>query len=389
MLTMWLTVLTMQSTPALEMPKLSFQQGRGLVVESADGNFQLATHLRAQMLYSFGQINADTNEVEQQFQIRRARVAFTGHMLSKDITFKVELAISNRDMGSDAAVLNTPLLDWYFQLNHFRDFNLRLGVWKTSFNRERFLSSAQLQFVDRSIVNAEFNLDRNAGIELRSNDLGGLNRYRYMIGVQPGLGRRTVAKAFDTMLYNARFEYAPMGLFDDVVEGDLARHATPKLSLGIAYAFEHHAPNNRGTLGSKPSDGGSSNMHFAAFDAVFKFRGLSVMQEVLGRHGTRVDVPEGVPASLLNNAVRNGIGTMTQVGYLLPTLNIEPAFRYSYIKSLGSGSEIKDNHEIGGALSYYLWGHSIKWQADYIFAWNDGDMSAGKHVGRMQLQGAF
>jgi hypothetical protein len=87
--------------------------------------------------------------------------------------------------------------------------------------------------------------------------------------------------------------------------------------------------------------------------------------------------------------VRNGIGTMTQIGYLLPTLNIEPAVRYSFIKSLGSSSDLVDNHEIGGALSYYLWGHSIKWQADYIFAWNDGDTANGKHVGRMQVQGAF
>jgi hypothetical protein len=43
-------------------------------------------------------------------------------------------------------------------------FNLRAGQWKAEFNRERVDSSGKQQFVDRSIANYWFTVDRQNGV---------------------------------------------------------------------------------------------------------------------------------------------------------------------------------------------------------------------------------
>ena len=50
--------------------------------------------------------------------------------------------------------------------NHINEnWSLWFGQTKLPGNRERVYSSQELQFVDRSLVNARFNLDRDVGVQ--------------------------------------------------------------------------------------------------------------------------------------------------------------------------------------------------------------------------------
>ena len=82
--------------------KMQFKPGKGLVFTSTDGEFSLTTRLRAQMRYTLEQ---EAGELSHGFQLRRARLMFSGHVFGKDNAFKFELAVSPKDIGLKGGVL--------------------------------------------------------------------------------------------------------------------------------------------------------------------------------------------------------------------------------------------------------------------------------------------
>lgn len=386
----------------------AYKPGDGLHLESADGDFALTTRLRAQIRQQLMAARGDEGaELSQVFELRRARLQFKGHTFGKHNKYKVELAFSPRDLGvKDGVPHNTPLLSWYVELDHLRDLTLRAGQYKVPFSRQRVISSGDLQLVDRSLANDEFNHDRDIGLDLRSKDLGGLGgTLRYYAGVYMGEGRDFGGKnatADFKLHYVGRIEILPMGGFDDYAEADLERSPDPKLSLGAAYAFHHEAQHLRGVLGDMPEDGGTTNYHSVTADYLFKLRGFSTSGEFHWRRGRRLPgeatpADESAVAPLPMVAPRNGFGWFVQAGYVFPGTSIEVAARYSGIRGLGEAdpgnladtrgyTSMTRSDSVGGGISYYFAGHPWKLQADYFNTWTDGDMSRGSNTFRLQLQ---
>ncbi|MCA9693945.1 MAG: hypothetical protein KC636_30435, partial [Myxococcales bacterium] len=262
-----------------------FKLGTGLVIESADGRYSLATRLRAQLLYTMEREHEEAPA--HGLQLRRARLQFKGNVFHKDFKFKTELALSPRDTGFDGAPHQTPILDWYFDLTFLRDLSVRVGQYKVPYSRQRVISSGDLQLVDRTLANGEFNLDRDIGLDLRSMDFLGMGRMRYYAGVYLGEGRDQFNLSTFELFYLARVEVLPLGLFEDYEEADFERSLKPRLSLGAAYAFVDGAARNRGILGATPSDGGTTDYHNVTVDAVFMVAGFSLFTEFYYRKGQR------------------------------------------------------------------------------------------------------
>ncbi|MDD9964656.1 MAG: porin, partial [Myxococcales bacterium] len=359
-----------------------FRLGKGLAFESGDGDFAMVPRLRAQFMYT---VDApDTGSAIQSFQIRRARLQFTGHFWGKHNKYKTELAVSPRDVSQSLQGPGTSiLLDWYLDFTHLRDASLRVGQYKVPFNRQRVISSGDLQFVDRSIVNARFNVDRDLGIDIRSKDLFGLGLLRYYAGIYVGEGRNTFRSADFGMMYLARLEILPLGDFKDYKEVDLSRNPSPKLSLGLGAGYLDRAKRNRGILGSVPADGGTTDVSLFNADLVFMYAGLSVFTEMIMRGGSRnpgdataLD-DAGEEVAVETEPAKDGFGLMTQVGYLLPGTNFEIAVRAGAIEPLGNASALAPETELGGALSYYFAHHPLKLQLDYFrLTEGEGDAEA-------------
>ena len=114
--------------------------------------------------------NAGINGQYSNFMIRRARLKFGGFILTKKLKYKFELGQSSRDVGTFAInpeTKNAPgfVFDAVLKWNFYKGFELWVGQTKLPGNRERVISSANLQMVDRSLLNSKFNIDRDMGFQ--------------------------------------------------------------------------------------------------------------------------------------------------------------------------------------------------------------------------------
>ena len=370
--------------------KMQFKPGKGLAFTSTDGEFSLTTRLRAQMRYTLEQ---EAGELSHGFQLRRARLMFSGHVFGKDNAFKFELAVSPKDIGlkSNGTISKSPLLDWYFNFGQLRDLNVRMGQYKVPYNRQRVVSSGNLQMVDRSLANGEFNLDRDVGVDIRSKDVGGLGFLRYYAGVYMGEGHSSYSNGDFGMMYLARVEALPLGMYTDFSEAAFTRSSDAKLSLGVAFAYLDEGKKNKGIIGSIPSDGGTTDTINFTTDVSFRVSGLSVETAFFWREGTR---NPGTGLDDLGNVLavepaRNGMGYYGQVGYLLPRKPVELTARFGQLMSSGDDSGLSDQSEAGLGLNYYFAQHPLKLQADYFRFWGEDGFGDGSDQVRVQMQLAY
>ncbi|MCA9533902.1 MAG: hypothetical protein KC593_09490 [Myxococcales bacterium] len=376
--------------------RVRFTPGSGLDLRSDDGAFRLQTRVRGQFLYA---LNDESGSLQHQLTARRVRIAFSGNFFGEANRFKLELAISPSDDGirdniASSSPRNTPLLDLYFEFRQIRDFNVRVGQYKLPSNRQRVISSGDMQMVDRAIMNNEFTLDRDLAIDARSGDFLGLGLLRYAAGVSIGRGRDSTGFEDFDFHYFARVEVLPFGMFEDYEESDFERTRAPRLSIGAMYSFQHNAIGLNRQTSNLPADGGTTNYHLFIADAIFKYAGFSAQWELALRTGERnpggaVD-DMGVPLPVTDP--RNGLGTMLQAGYLLPGRRIEFSGRYGAIRHLGIGgaSSIADASELGVGFSYYVAQHPFKIQLDYFRLWDGpGSLDSGANQFRIQLQGSI
>ncbi len=258
--------------------------------------------------------------------------------------------------------------------------------------------------VDRSIVNAEFTLDRDIGIDLRSRDFLGKNKMRYVFGISSGNGLNNPQFTDFSMVYLARIEYLPLGIFRDYSEVDFAR-TKPRLSIGAVYSFFQGATRVRGMIGEDFADGGTANYHFAYVDAIFKARGFSAITELAFREGYRKNIgdntdPPGCDplidpacAPVDPTAPRNGIGWTLQAGYLVPRTRFELAGRVGLIKAISTRrpTSLTDRYGTTFSVSWYFARHPFKIQADVSQIWNADQERYldGATTFRLQLQASL
>ena len=359
------------------------------MIESTDRRFSVGLSFRFQLLYTMLHEDPARGITDQSLQIRRARLVLAGTAFGEHNKYKLEIAVSPTDDNlTDQIVHTTPLLEAYTEFDYLRDLTVRAGQTKVPFDRMRVVSDMARQLVDYSGATNEFSLDRDTGVELRSNDLFGLHRLRYQAGIFSGKGRNNALATDMGLLYVARVDVLPFGLFDDYVEADFQRLG-PRLSVGASFVHISDAPRDRGTVGKFPSDGGTTTMNLVAVDGMFKLYGFSLMPGFYYRHGNRNpgDATDASGKPVPVSPSRDGIGYLFQAGYLLPRTSLEIVARYANV--VGSNSPghdaLEDESELGGGLNYYFARHHLKLQADYFRIYSN-DLSQGYDQVRAQLQ---
>lgn len=365
-------------------------QGRGVRFHTDDGRFGLELHLRGQVRYELA-YNLPAATALHAVQLRRARIKFSGNAFGKDNRFTVQLAVSPQDEGlRDGVVTLPPLRDWYFDFTHLRDLSLRLGQYKVAFNRERVTSSSNLAFVQRSGVNEEFNLDRDMGLDLRSEDLFGLGLLRYRLGVTMGEGHSRFELSDLGVMPLLRLEIYPFGFFDDEHMNDFDRRPLPALAIGLAYAFLQRGKYLRGTRGERYPDLGFADHHYGCAEILLKWGGWSLFGAWLFRQGeyTAGSLRDGQGQPILV-LPRTGHGFVGHLAFLIPRLPLEFGLRYGGIWPFEAArSSLQESHEFTGVLSYYFFRHSLKLQAEYAYL-APAALSQGEHQFRLQVQSAL
>jgi phosphate-selective porin OprO/OprP len=363
--------------------RLAGRYGDGQGIEAEDGEHGLRLRVRAQVRSTVVAAGDEGLSPSADFQVRRMRVSLEGHAFGPLVTWRVQLAFAALDVDPVAPV---PLRDAFLTLAPSRDLSLRVGQMKLPFGRQRVVSSGSLQLVERSIVTGELNLDRDVGVMLFSDDLGGLGgRLGYHLGVFGGDGRNRVATG-SGLLYAARVVYRPLGgerMKRDLDEVDFERGGA-RLELGLSGAFNQRTDRARSTTGEVFATGPWADYAHLGADLTLKAHGLSVTGELLARDAVedRRTVERG--GTTVTDVARSGYGAFVQAGYLFCS-RVELAGRVGGLRPLGAADVgIASTREAGGGVSYYVHEHALKVQADAFYLWEPG--GEGRVLARVQLQ---
>ena len=358
--------------------------GKGFINAVAqDSSWSLKLGVRIQSLFVADWNVNDTagfGATSSNAMVRRARLKFSGFAYSPKLQYKIELGLSNKDLGKvDSRTNFAPrmILDAVVKWNFYNNFTLWAGQTKLPGNRERVVSSANLQFVDRSLLNKNFNLDRDIGLQLRHKfTIGSQFIVREIISASIGEGRNLVQDNLGGYKYTGRIELLPFGKFaskGDYVNAAVKREEKPKLALGFTYDYHDRAVKDKASQGKYLSydtnNDGSIDGYFqptvSTFfaDMMFKYKGVSVMAEYALRSADK-DTLQIVndDLSVTTGKVQVGSGINIQLGYMFEN-NWEVAGRYTQI--VPGGLLNKNQYEqYTFGISKYIVGHKLKVQTD-------------------------
>ena len=327
------------------------------------------------------EVNSSKVDFAQNFSLRRARLKFSGFAYSPKFKYKVELGLSNRDVsGASEFNRNTPriILDAVVMWNFFQNFELWAGQTKLPGNVERVVSSANLQLINRSLLNSNFNIDRDVGLQLRHHTtLFGDFMIREKIAVSQGEGRNITEGNEGGLQYTGRLEFLPFGKFaskGDYSQGDLKREKAPKLMVGLTYDYNKDAVKTRSNMGSYMflNDGSLYQTDITTFfaDAMFKYKGFAFMGEYAIRDADAA-VAKNTDGTQTGDIVRVGNAVNMQLSYLLKN-NVEITGRYTTLEFEDITSrDPQDQYTLG--VSKYVVGHKLKVQADVSYSTKNGD----------------
>jgi hypothetical protein len=181
---------------------------------------------------------------------------------------------------------NARMLGLRFTLTRYDAVQFRVGQWKPEYNRERRDSSGEQQFVDRSIVNRAFTLDRQNGAML-SGHLWKNRRgeSRYFAALLNGEGAGSFEEGGGRPMTMVRWQWNFFGRDLPFSQSDVRRRQASAASVAVA------AVNNRSRYTRFSQEGGGELDGFPSdvperydagqsmVEAAYHYRGFSFQSE--------------------------------------------------------------------------------------------------------------
>ena len=353
----------------------NIEVGKGITFMPNDKWYKLTMRIRMQNMVGLS-FNDRFSLEQTEAQVKRLRLRFDGYIYSPKLTYSIQLGFTpydakplpneNMNIVRDAMVYYIPNSTW----------NIGFGQTKIKANRARINSSSALQFVDRSIVNSEFNIDRDFGI------FGEYNRTLFsdfnMVArgsVTSGDGRNFQSSAKSGFAYTGRLELFPIGRFKaygDVFEGDYERESKPKFLVAGAYSFNDRAKRLRGESGNIIYGDQTRDITSWYFDFIFKYSGFAFYTDVMGRVCDNPIIYNS--ENEYEQYIYTGTGINVQTSYLFPSKweialrnstmfpddKVQPYVKYDHFNQSTIG------------VTRYIIGHSLKVQADASYNYKKG-----------------
>jgi phosphate-selective porin OprO and OprP len=261
-----------------------FNDTNGIQIESKDTLFSLNLRFRIQNRFEYTSQDGDAfNAKSSNFLIRRMRVRAAGYLYNPKLNYVVQLGFSRNDLDWDATGFPHIIRDAVISYKFTPALEVGLGQTKLPGNRQRNISSGEQQFVDLSLNNATFNLDRDAGLFVTYKNAKHHVGYNFYGAITNGNGRNYF-NSDKGLAYTGKVEILPFGAFalkGDYFEGDWVREQTPKLSVAAAYSYNSNASRRGGTIGDFLSY--KSDIKTLFFDFILKYKGLAIYGEYAQR----------------------------------------------------------------------------------------------------------
>ena len=360
--------------------KNPYHHKKGFHFESQDGNFSTNLQWRAQMRFETGRRGDPTEESDisgpqsvNNFELRRVRMKIGGHGYKYvKYYFEVDLQPS-RSVSSSSSSSSGRVIDWRLDVQPYEWLGFRLGQWKINYNRERVDSSGRQTFVERSIVNREFTIDRQVGVLLKGRfNKGTAADFRYYAGIFNGEGR-SVNNNNKNMMKMARLQWNPLGRDLAWRQSDVKRHEKPTLSIAGAWAGNtgsctRWSSSGCGGLDSLAADTGNPDRYdldqYLA-EVAYKYRGFALQGEY---HWKNISDGETLEEHEMEGAYVNVSYFFNEVIPAIPE-ELELAFRYAFVDEPNSTRTIQENkrQEFTWGANYFIAGHGNKITADFSY----------------------
>jgi phosphate-selective porin OprO and OprP len=366
---------------------------KGLVIKHDPSNFEMAIRFRTQFRYTFEDYDSSNTSKSDysDFNVRRMRLRFDGTACDKRFLYKIQLSFTRGDMDFETVaypnILRDAAIGWKLTDKSIFWF----GQTKLPGNRQRVVSSGSQELVDRSLLNATFNIDRDMGVQWY-NQFGDEAPFWLKLAISNGEGRSRNNQNKD-MSYTARAEWLPLGKFKeggDYFEGDLLYEKKPKVSMGLVYNTNPGTNRTGGQTGEIISDGTDNlvtrNIQTIFADFLLKYRGFALSTEYAKRMAKNPIVPVSATE---NSAIYKGQAVSAQISYNFAN-HISPILRYTKLfpdSEILSEKNAKTQYTVG--LTKYINKHQIKVMGDLTLEQErntSSNLSRDNMMMRMQLE---
>ncbi len=382
----------------------------GFRLETRDGNWETNLKWRFQFRLTHPttgtprQVDTFKAKDKTTFEVRRVRMKIGGHGYKPWLKYYFEVDLQPTRASSDSSSkASARVIDWRVDVAKYKEFGLRVGQWKIDYNRERVDSSGRQQFVDRSIANDVFTVDRQVGVNFRGHLFEGTRAdMKYFVGVFTGEGRG-VANDDNNMMYAGRLQWNFLGRDVPLRQTDVERTKDPAAALGFGAATHKGVCTRWSSSGcgnldgfKKPGDDddpagvGQYRVVQAVQDLAFKWQGFSFQQEFHWKRATDRSQPSS--SSLRDSDL---FGGYAQAGYFFNEMfdcvpeELELAFRYAYVREPNEVNLRKNNkrREYTAGANWFFAGHNNKLTLDYSYlTLNDSVLSRNVSDHRTRLQ---
>jgi len=306
----------------------------------------------------------DLSFASTDWAVRRLRIRFGGHLVDPRLTFNLQLSFARGDLDYTDTQFPNIVRDAMIFWNFSPRLQVSFGQTKLPGNRQRVISSADIQFPDRSIVNSAFTLDRDFGFQGFWRPVDGDVIVNLRGAISSGDGRNQPAIPGGGLAYTGRAEILPFGAFlkgGDYFEGDLLREPSPKVSVGLSFQHNENQTRTKGSLGAKLYEQRTAQTIYA--DALLKYSGLAVYCEYARRSA---DDPLTHSSDNKVSAVFVGHGMLAQVTYCFPFM-FEVGTRFARVVPddvLKTVPEGFTDQTTSLNFGYYLNKHRVKMQIE-------------------------
>ena len=346
-----------QSRASLQTAGATSGYDKGFFIASPDGNFKLMIGGQMQVRYALSRLSSrslnDWNapstgkniQIERAaygFELRRMKVEFSGHVIDPSWTFKVTTVYVNQTATQNSAGVGgiTPIAgleETWINKDLGGGLGVRVGQFKSPFNREELVTSRHQLCVERSLVNMLFTTKLTQGIMLTARGENFSAAFSFNDGGNDGNtstvdGNTNISYGYTQYAMTGRAQYLAFGNWKQFDTLTSARGDAQGLLFGSAFNWQRGGVSNNTT----PTNGNGDVAMFSwTADANWMLGGANIFGAIYGNTATSA-ADGGIPLTNVGSSVFT-YGSTLQAGYYVSD-DVEMFGRFEWYDTLSNGS---------------------------------------------------
>lgn len=317
-----------------------------IFLKSADGKYKLNIAGQFQFRYLFVINDSAADEIDEGFQVRRAKVKFGGQIGDPKFKYAINLTHSSTSGA-------TSLEDAYASYSFDNGWTVKFGLFKLPFLRQELTSSSRQVAVDRAVVTEFFTLDRSEQVQLGYKG----DAVRFAVSLSDGADEEESQIGADSVevAITARGDFLIAGDWGQAKDNFAWVEKDTAIFVGVAAHYQAGDGNN----GANSAPGNADYLGWT-IDGSIETGGLAIFAAFMGGH--IFDDGSAVGADL------DFYGLLLQAAYNV-TDELAPFIRWNWIDPDSAGGG--DIGVITAGVNFFFRKHASKLTVDVVWVYDN------------------